>query len=132
MDINKQPAFDHPALKNHKIQVSSSSSSFFYCYSSLTIYVYKLCLQLRPSSYPVGLFDDDISSSTNRTTSTVIGLPDGGCPLGTVPIRRLTKENLMRMKLSLKDMKIKNTPSMHNYTNEELHHQVKIIKKNLH
>ncbi|KAH7658462.1 Neprosin domain-containing protein [Dioscorea alata] len=97
--INKQPAFDHPSLKNHKIQ-------------------------LRPSSYPVGLFDDNSSSSsTNRTTSIEIGLPDGGCPSGTVPIRRLTKENLTRMKLSLKNMRIKNTP-MYNDTNEELHHQI--------
>ncbi|XP_039143289.1 uncharacterized protein LOC120280497 [Dioscorea cayenensis subsp. rotundata] len=104
VDIHKQPAFDHPSLKNHKIQ-------------------------LRPSSYPVGLFDDK-SSSTNSTTSTEIGLPDGGCPSGTVPIRRHTKETLMRMKSSLKNM---NTPSMHNGTNNELHHQraIYITRKTL-
>ncbi|KAJ0962699.1 hypothetical protein J5N97_027821 [Dioscorea zingiberensis] len=81
VDIYKQPAFDHPSLKNHKIQ-------------------------LRPNSYPDGLFDDDISSSTNGT-SIEIGLKDGNtCPSGTVPIRRVSKDDLIRMRTSFKDMKM--------------------------
>ncbi|KAL9690243.1 hypothetical protein QQ045_010640 [Rhodiola kirilowii] len=63
--INKQPAFDHPALKNHKIQ-------------------------LHPTSFPVSsssrksaslLLHDYINGET--------------CPDGTVPIKRVTKESLI-------------------------------------
>ncbi|KAL5716066.1 hypothetical protein ACHQM5_017804 [Ranunculus cassubicifolius] len=57
VDIYKQPAFDHPALKYHKLQV-------------------------KPSSYPKGISNN----SKNQVTS--VGLKDGGCPRGTVPIRR--------------------------------------------
>ncbi|KAJ0962701.1 hypothetical protein J5N97_027823 [Dioscorea zingiberensis] len=93
VDIYKQPAFDHPSLKNHKIQ-------------------------LRPNSYPDGLFDDDISSSTNGT-SIEIGLKDGNtCPSGTVPIRRVSKDDLIRMRTSFKNMKM-NPP----VKNDETHVQ---------
>ncbi|KAJ0962693.1 hypothetical protein J5N97_027815 [Dioscorea zingiberensis] len=91
VDINKQPAFDHPSLKNHKIQLS-------------------------PSSYPDGLFDNDISSSTNAT-SIEIGLKNGNaCPSGTVPIRRVSKDDLIRMRSSLNHKKMMHySPS--NYLN---------------
>ncbi|XP_074283567.1 protein neprosin-like [Silene latifolia] len=70
IDIYKQPAFDHPLLKNHK-------------------------LQMRPSSLPKPaepLF-------TKKTRSTV-GLGDEVelCPYGTVPFRRLQKDDLLRGK----------------------------------
>ncbi|KAJ0962697.1 hypothetical protein J5N97_027819 [Dioscorea zingiberensis] len=74
VDINKQLAFDHPSLKDHKIQ-------------------------LRPSSFPDELFDH-ISSLTNAT-SIEIGLKNGNvCPSGTVPIRRVSKDDLIRMRSS--------------------------------
>ncbi|KAJ0962695.1 hypothetical protein J5N97_027817 [Dioscorea zingiberensis] len=91
VDINKQLAFDHPSLKDHKIQ-------------------------LRPSSFPDELFDE-ISSLTN-STSIEIGLKDGGCPLGTVPIRRVSKEDLIRMRSSLKHKKM----MMHSPTNPQSGH----------
>lgn len=37
--------------------------------------------------------------STSNYKFSRIGLPDGGCPIGTVPIRRTTKEDLIRHKL---------------------------------
>ncbi|KAG9440830.1 hypothetical protein H6P81_020995 [Aristolochia fimbriata] len=63
--INKQPAFDHPLLKNHTVQ-------------------------MKPSSHPRRK-DDKISSSSVLD----IGLPGEGCPVGTVPIRRATMDDLM-------------------------------------
>lgn len=56
-------------------------------------------MQLRPSSYPVGAFDGISSSSIE------IGLKDEGCPSGTVPIKRVTKDDLIRMRSSLKHKK---------------------------
>ncbi|XP_042509873.1 uncharacterized protein LOC122085486 [Macadamia integrifolia] len=57
VDIYKQPAFDHPLLKDHKIQIPEEYAS-------------------KPSKF---------------------GLKEG-CPQGTVPIRRMTKEDLKRAK----------------------------------
>ncbi|OMO65162.1 hypothetical protein COLO4_31479 [Corchorus olitorius] len=67
IDINKQPALDHPLLKNHKIQT-------------------------KPTTIPKGL--QKISSTRNAKL-----LPQRvTCPTGTVPIRRTSKEDLIRMK----------------------------------
>ncbi|XP_077225788.1 protein neprosin-like [Tasmannia lanceolata] len=66
VDINKQPALDHPLLKNHKIQ-------------------------MRPTSLPKGWTDKDSTISTTIQ----FGLKEG-CPMGTVPIRRTRKEDLIR------------------------------------
>ncbi|CAJ1970952.1 unnamed protein product [Sphenostylis stenocarpa] len=65
IDINKQPAFDHPLLKNHTLQ--------------------------RKPSFHV---------PTEEThDSPIFGLDKDECPTGTVPIRRTTKEDLIREKL---------------------------------
>ncbi|XP_077251452.1 protein neprosin-like [Tasmannia lanceolata] len=72
VDINKQPAFDHPLLKNHKIQMG-------------------------PGSLPKVIKDKKASS---LGMSLKIGLKNGGCPPGTVPIRRIKKEDLIRAKFS--------------------------------
>ncbi|XP_077251753.1 protein neprosin-like [Tasmannia lanceolata] len=72
VDINKQPAFDHPLLMNHKIQMG-------------------------PGSLPK-VIKDKKASSLGMSLKT--GLKNGGCPLGTVPIRRIKKEDLIRAKSS--------------------------------
>ncbi|XP_061374670.1 protein neprosin-like [Gastrolobium bilobum] len=67
IDINKQPAFDHPLLKNHK-------------------------LQRKPS------FQKTIgkTNSNSSPAKPIIGLEKDQCPTGTVPIRRTTKDDLIR------------------------------------
>ncbi|XP_077251720.1 protein neprosin-like [Tasmannia lanceolata] len=70
VDINKQPAFDHPLLRNHKIKMS-------------------------PSSLPKVI---EVKEHSSIAVSLGIELMDGGCPLGTVPIRRIEKEALTRAK----------------------------------
>ncbi|XP_077251427.1 uncharacterized protein LOC143890601 [Tasmannia lanceolata] len=72
VDINKQPAFDHPLLMNHKIQMA-------------------------PGSLPKVIKDKKASS---LDVSLKIGFKNGGCPVGTVPIRRIKKEDLIRAKSS--------------------------------
>ncbi|KAK9275066.1 hypothetical protein L1049_022324 [Liquidambar formosana] len=59
VDINKQPAFDHPLLKNHKIQMKASFSS-------------------------KGMKNE--APTTGKLSEFL--LPGEGCPLGTVPIQR--------------------------------------------
>ncbi|CAL0303638.1 unnamed protein product [Lupinus luteus] len=62
IDINKQPAFDNPLLKNHKIQLKPS-------------------FEVR---------------STKLTRLSSIGIEEDLCPNGNVPIRRTTKDDLIR------------------------------------
>ncbi|MCL7043487.1 hypothetical protein MKW94_007895 [Papaver nudicaule] len=72
VDIYKQPAFDHPLLRDHK-------------------------LQLAPSSIP-GV----ITNKTNPSYSIFRGLQKKGCPSGTVPIRRTTRDDLVNAKQYMK------------------------------
>ncbi|KAM3321824.1 hypothetical protein P3S67_002975 [Capsicum chacoense] len=69
VDFYKQPAFDHPLLKNHNFH---------------------------PEMEPTlpNLLVDDTSSNIHRPYS--IELEGGGCPTGTVPIRRITKDDLIQ------------------------------------
>ncbi|MCL7044656.1 hypothetical protein MKW94_026853 [Papaver nudicaule] len=62
IEFQKQPAFDHPLLKDHKIQINEELD-----------------------------FTNSLEMLTNRLD---------GCPKGTVPIRRTTREDLMTAKLS--------------------------------
>ncbi|KAF3959113.1 hypothetical protein CMV_016043 [Castanea mollissima] len=73
VDINKQPAFDHPLLKNHTIQ-------------------------MKPSSYPKGFSNsesNDVSSNSEPKFTQPWHL-NGRCPEGTIPIRRTKEEDLLR------------------------------------
>ncbi|TXG61947.1 hypothetical protein EZV62_013310 [Acer yangbiense] len=70
VDIHKQPAFDHPALRNHKIQ-------------------------MRPSfDLPTEKLDRRNESSQPVIQQT--WQKSGSCPEGTVPIRRIRKQDLLR------------------------------------
>ncbi|KAL0007048.1 hypothetical protein SO802_008550 [Lithocarpus litseifolius] len=73
VDIYKQPAFDHPLLKNHTIK-------------------------MRPSSYPEG-FSFDESNNVSSNSKPEITQPwhlNGRCPEGTIPIRRTKEKDLLR------------------------------------
>ncbi|KAI3831375.1 hypothetical protein MKW92_049715 [Papaver armeniacum] len=87
IDIYKQPAFDHPLLKNHKIKMEPSYS-------------------IRKENI------SKIDSSTTKVSSEQIN--DLGkeimCPVGTVPIRRTTKRELIFSHLQRK--------SKQNHTND--------------
>ncbi|KAI3986895.1 hypothetical protein MKX01_014596 [Papaver californicum] len=83
VDIYKQPAFDNPLLKNHKIEMN-------------------------PSSIPGETTNKTISSSS----SIFRGLQWEGCPSGTVPIRRTTRKDLVSAKHFLKKTKSINANDM--------------------
>ncbi|KAK2376923.1 hypothetical protein QL285_077665 [Trifolium repens] len=69
IDINKQPAFDHPLLKNHKLQKKPSFQN------------------------RIGK-----TSVKKSSTKAIFGLEKDQCPTGTVPIRRTTKDDLIQGK----------------------------------
>ncbi|XP_075645775.1 protein neprosin-like [Castanea sativa] len=73
VDIKNQPAFDHPLLKNHTIQ-------------------------MRPSFYPEGLLfkESNNVSSNSKPKITQPWHLNGRCPGGTIPIRRTKEEDLLR------------------------------------
>ncbi|KAG5592062.1 hypothetical protein H5410_042576 [Solanum commersonii] len=74
VDFYQQPAFDHPLLK---------------------VKIHAHHPQMKPS---FSLTKRDNLESSTSNNSSGIGLKDGGCPMGTVPIRRTTKEDLIREK----------------------------------
>ncbi|KAL4600817.1 hypothetical protein ACB092_11G227300 [Castanea dentata] len=98
VDIKKQPAFDHPLLKNHTIQ-------------------------MRPSSYPEGfLFKESNNISSNsKPIITQRWHLNGSCPEGTIPIRRTKEEDLLRASSVANygrkkyDMIPNDNPSTHEY-----------------
>ncbi|XP_038711863.1 uncharacterized protein LOC120006061 [Tripterygium wilfordii] len=70
VDINKQHALEHPALKNHQIQLKPSIS-----------------------------FPAEEKSTKNESSRPVIfqtWQKSGSCPEGTIPIRRTRREDLLR------------------------------------
>ncbi|PUZ36479.1 hypothetical protein GQ55_9G041200 [Panicum hallii var. hallii] len=73
--ISHQPAFDHPYLKNHTIQ-------------------------MRPNYHPEGLYDESktnvASTSSGEKPKVQLWHQNGRCPEGTVPIRRTKKDDLLR------------------------------------
>ncbi|ESQ56055.1 hypothetical protein EUTSA_v10027417mg, partial [Eutrema salsugineum] len=68
VDYFKQPAFDHPSMKNHT-------------------YHYKM----RRIWHPEGMR----KSKTNNTGFGYLRENGVGCPIGTVPIQRFTKDNIL-------------------------------------
>ncbi|KAL4600311.1 hypothetical protein ACB092_11G189700 [Castanea dentata] len=75
IDINKQLSFDHPLLKDHKIQ-----------------------------RIPNFLREKPKSGDLSKARPSMIGLAKGACPSRTVPIRRTTKEDLLASKLLLNNI----------------------------
>ncbi|CAN4077758.1 unnamed protein product [Withania somnifera] len=72
VDFYKQPAFDHPLLKNHNFHP-----------------------KMKPSLTRT-MQNSNTSSTANKSSS--IWLKDNGCPSGTVPIKKITKNDLIRQR----------------------------------
>ncbi|RZC58390.1 hypothetical protein C5167_005692 [Papaver somniferum] len=106
IDIYKQPAFDHPLLKDHKIQEFSSSV--------LVLWVVTTAVPvMRPAITPGSSLP---SSSTSSSNSSLVIDPSANiltrfdCPEGTVPIRRTSKEDLLRAKYFAKSYQLTEHP----------------------
>ncbi|XP_028773388.1 uncharacterized protein LOC114730472 [Neltuma alba] len=90
VDILKQPAFDHPKLKNHKIR-------------------------MRPSSYPEGIVFEESNVASKSAPISQLWHQSGSCPEGTIPIRRITEEDILRtsstQKFGEKNLQTSHLPS---------------------
>ncbi|PSS04153.1 DNA (cytosine-5)-methyltransferase, partial [Actinidia chinensis var. chinensis] len=102
VDFYKQPAFDHPLLKNHTFH-----------------------FQMKPTSLPMRM-RDQVSAKVNGSLH--MGLKGGGCPsFGTVPIRRITKEDFIREKFASKKSILDD--SSFNYVKEKIRDKRKYLHK---
>ncbi|KAM3321805.1 hypothetical protein P3S67_002956 [Capsicum chacoense] len=72
VDFYKQSAFDHPLLKDYNFQ---------------------------PKMKPTLSRINQSSGSSTASRSTIIWSKDGGCPFGAIPIKRITKDDLIRRRL---------------------------------
>ncbi|XP_026416237.1 uncharacterized protein LOC113311640 [Papaver somniferum] len=121
IDIYKQPSFDHPLLKNHKIQVHGRISppfTYFLMASDLQSFM-KPSYSIRKENM------SNMDSSVTKASSEHINElgKEIMCPIGTVPIRRTTKRELIFSNLLRK--------SKQNHTNDETlrrmyHHYVSV------
>lgn len=69
--LTHQPAFDHPLLKNHTIQMT-------------------------PNFHPDGVFGQNKASSKKKQSIPQMWHMNGKCPAGTIPVRRTKKDDLLR------------------------------------
>ncbi|KAL8211359.1 hypothetical protein R6Q57_005796 [Mikania cordata] len=69
--ISHQPAFDHPFLKDHIIQ-------------------------MRPNFHPEGLYDENKVTIKRENTINQLWHVNGMCPEDTIPIRRTKEEDVLR------------------------------------
>ncbi|CAL5187068.1 unnamed protein product [Lathyrus oleraceus] len=89
VDINKQPAFDHPLLKKHKLQ--------------------------KKPIFERNVTETKVWNSPIKPKSIFI-LEKVKCPEGTVPIRRTTKNDLIKKKSSFKDHNLTENGSINHFT----------------
>ncbi|CAN6682350.1 unnamed protein product [Malus baccata var. baccata] len=86
VDIYKQPAFDHPALRNHKIQMTPNLQFASEAPSS------------SPSPSPGPSASSPVQNDHNSSQQILsqIWQKSGSCPDGTIPIRRIRRQDLLR------------------------------------
>ncbi|XP_028803266.1 uncharacterized protein LOC114758391 [Neltuma alba] len=89
--ILNQPAFQNPKLRDHKIQ-------------------------MRPSFHPEGMmFEENEASSSRQKPISQLWHQSGSCPEGTIPIRRITEEDILRAE-SIRRFGKKNHKSIPDFT----------------
>ncbi|CAH8362751.1 unnamed protein product [Eruca vesicaria subsp. sativa] len=71
IDIYKQHAFDHPALRNHKIQMKPSVE-----------------FDTKKTITP--------NNGSSKPITSQIWSKSGNCPVGTIPVRRVSRADIMR------------------------------------
>ncbi|XP_010454935.1 PREDICTED: uncharacterized protein LOC104736619 [Camelina sativa] len=98
IDIYKQHAFDHPALKNHKIQMKPSVE-----------------FGEKKTRIP-----NNGSSEQIQITSQVWS-KSGTCPIGTIPVRRVSREDISRA--SSPSRFGRKTPHRYSYLDNALQHK---------
>ncbi|XP_074319140.1 protein neprosin-like [Silene latifolia] len=80
IDIYKQPAFDHPALRNHIIQMSPSDET---------------TMDSKAVSNK-----STMDEKPNKMLTSQVWRKNGSCPIGTIPIRRILEKQIRNHRLS--------------------------------
>ncbi|KAK7321611.1 hypothetical protein VNO77_32422 [Canavalia gladiata] len=89
IDIKKQPAFDHPALKGHKIQMVPT-------YNSAKEYTTRRASTRTKNETKSTKMMKQRAEESSVTISSQIWQRSGRCPEGTIPIRRIQKRDLLK------------------------------------
>ncbi|KAF2304382.1 hypothetical protein GH714_030612 [Hevea brasiliensis] len=82
IDIYKQPAFDHPALKNHTIQMAPSYDPTMDSATETTTRTNTL--------------NKRNNEDSSVTVTSQLWQKSGSCPKGTIPIRRVQEKELLK------------------------------------
>ncbi|KAG4931514.1 hypothetical protein JHK82_048622 [Glycine max] len=90
IDINKQPAFDHPALKGHKIQMAPTYNS---AKKDMTIGTKTTRTRKNAKSGKMMKQRDEGSSVT---VTSQVWQKSGRCPEGTIPVRRIQERDMIK------------------------------------
>ncbi|CAJ1972757.1 unnamed protein product [Sphenostylis stenocarpa] len=90
IDINKQPAFDHPALKGHKIQMVPTYNS-----AKEDITVGTRATRNRNNSRS-GKVMNERDEELSLIVTSQVWQKSGKCPEGTIPVRRIRKRELLK------------------------------------
>ncbi|KAL8141638.1 hypothetical protein V2J09_014670 [Rumex salicifolius] len=94
VDIHKQPSLNHPLLQNHTLQAFQSKPIFTF----FSFFLTSKMLNMKPSPVPEASSHESAHKEKNYVQ---IELEDGGCPEGFVPIKRLKKQDLIRLRAHL-------------------------------
>lgn len=143
MHITNQPAFDHPFLNDHTIQVTRCPAQFNFCFSFIFVQIKYFpiliigaplpCMisQMRPSYIPRGPYQD---SNVAPRPFTQTWQQNGKCPENTIPIRRIKEEDVLRAsdirrfgKKSPGSMPYKGVLSGHQVQNKRIKSNINVI-----
>ena len=75
---------------------------------------------LFPQKIPSFLQEKTKNEDLSQDRLSMIGLAKGACPLGTVPIRRTTKEDLIASKILLNNMHSQAAPTPNAYVSSPI------------
>ncbi|ESQ32129.1 hypothetical protein EUTSA_v10004316mg [Eutrema salsugineum] len=96
VNIHKQHAFDHPALRNHKIQMKPSVE-----------------FDTKKTNIP--------NNGSAKPITSQIWSKSGNCPIGTIPVRRVSREDISRA--SSPSHFGRKTPRRYNFLDNALQHK---------
>ncbi|XP_027333752.1 uncharacterized protein LOC113848439 [Abrus precatorius] len=110
IDIKKQPAFDHPALTGHKIQMVPTYNS------AKEDTIAETRTRTRNKAKDAKMKKQRAEESSLTVTSQV-WQRSGSCPEGTIPVRRIQKRDLLKAH-SIEDYGRKKPSFSHHYVGQ--------------
>ncbi|KAK7291020.1 hypothetical protein RIF29_05858 [Crotalaria pallida] len=88
IDIKKQPAFDHPAMKHHKIQMAPTYNSSKEDHTT--------AWTRTRSKTKTNTMVKQKAEESSMTMISQLWQKSGRCPQGTIPVRRIRKKDMLK------------------------------------